>query len=1057
MTISDVAIRRPVFTAMMSLTLVVLGVLGYRRLGTDLYPDVSFPFVTISTAYPGASPEDVEEVVTRPIEDAVSSIPGIKTVFSWSREDVSMVFIEFQLSVALGEGVQNVRDKVGIAQGQLPLGARAPVIAQYDVSAQPVLVFSAASADDPIALREKLDDQVRPRIEQLDGVAAVRILGGGEPEISVELFRDRLAALDLTPDAVFQRIRAEHLDLPGGDYASGAAEVGVRVRGEFRDVDALRAMPVATARDGSLVRLADVALVRRGAKEPKTLVRTNGVEAVAVEVVKQAGANSAAVANAVKRLVPGLEREQRFRAQVLVDQSTLIEANAEEVWQAIYFGGAMAVLIILLFLLDVRGTFISALALPTSVVGTLFAMYAMGFSINQLTLLGLSLAIGLLIDDAVVVRESITRRLERGDPPARAASEGTHEIALAVMATTFTLVAVFVPVAFMQGITGQFFRQFGLTITVAVLISLFVAFTLDPMLSARLARARVPGEVRHERRGVAAIRGAFEKVDRLYARTLGWVLHHRALTFAAATLLFVASVAVGGRLGSEFMPKEDRNQLIVNLEYPPGTSLATTAQRSGVLERQTQAIPGVVAVYATLGYTEDVRKARWRVNLVDKNLRAEGIDEIKDRIRAILARDERLRTRSVSDPPMLEGLGDYPPILMHVTGRDFAQLAKEADFMVQAMRSIPALTDIELKDSPGRPELHVTVDRDEAARLGVPAGGVALQVRLATEGEVAGKLREGRRDSEIRVRLAPDERGSQRAIGSIWIATPRGRVALEQLARLGSATSPAVIEHQERERKISVWAQIARGHDLGSAVRQLRAKLDAHALPPGYAYLWDGMQKEQADSQANMALALGIAVVFIFIVLASQFESIAHPFTIMLSLPLAIVGAFLALFATGRTVSLGSLIGLILLMGLVTKNAILLVDGALQHMRDDGDAPEEAIRKAGPRRLRPILMTSAAMVLGMLPTALGRGMGSEFRSPMAIAVIGGVLTSTMLTLWVVPVVFVWVERVRREPARLLRWTRRAPAVAPAARPAASAARKERELHREVPRPIEKSG
>ena len=1017
MTLSDVAIRRPVFTAMMSLTLVVLGFLGYRRLGTDLYPDVTFPFVTISTAYPGASPEDVEQSVTRHVEDAVSSIPGISSVFSWSRENVSMVFIEFELSVPLGEAVQSVRDKVGIAQGDLPLGARAPVIAQYDVAAQPVLVFSAASGSDPIALREAFDDQVRPRLEQIPGVAAVRIVGGGEPEISVELFRDRLQALHLTPDAVFRRIQGEHLDLPGGDFSSGEGEVGIRVRGEFEDVDALRAMPVATAANGALVRLSDVALVRRGAEDAKTLVRTNGVEAVAVEVVKQAGANSAQVANAAKALIPALEKEQGFQAQVLVDQSTIIEANAHEVWVAIYFGGAMAILIILVFLLDVRGTLISALALPTSVVGTLFAMWAMGFTLNQLTLLGLSLAIGLLIDDAVVVRESITRRLERGEPPARAASEGTQEIALAVMATTFTLVAVFVPVAFMRGITGQFFRQFGLTITVAVLISLFIAFTLDPMLSARFTKARRPGERRREHAVAARIRSSFEALDRLYARTLGWVLRHKGLTALGAAGLFVASLAVGGSLGNEFMPKEDRNQLVANIEYPPGTSLATASRRSAALEERVRALPGVAAVYSTVGYMEDARMVRWRVNLVDKNARSETPDWFKDRMREILAGDTRIRTSAVSDPPMLEGLGDYPPILMHITGRDFAVLAREADFVVKAMASIPALADIQLKDSPGRPELRVDVDREQAARLGVPAGAVALQVRLATEGEIAGKLREGRRESEIRVRLAGEDRDSEQAIGSMWIATPHGQVALGQLARLRTAMSPAVIEHQQRERKISVWAQIAPGHDLGSGVRQLHEKLDVHAMPPGYRYIWDGMQKEQEESQANMGLALGIAIVFIFIVLASQFESVVHPLTIMLSLPLAIVGAFLGLAVARQAISIGSLIGIILLMGLVTKNAILLVDGALQHMRDDGDPPEEAIRKAGPRRLRPILMTSAAMVLGMLPTALGRGMGSEFRSPMAIAVIGGVITSTMLTLWVVPVVFVWIERLRRRLRR----------------------------------------
>lgn len=1011
MTLSDVSIRRPVFTAMMSIALVVLGILGYRRLGTDLYPDVAFPFVTVTTVYAGASPQDVEDSVTRPIEDAVSSIAGIERVFSLSREDVSLVFVEFKLSVPLAEGVQNVRDKVGVAQGQLPIGSQAPVIAQYDVAAQPVLVFSAATGGSGVALREMLDDQVRPRLEQIEGVAAVRVVGGGEPELSVELFPERLRALGLSPDAVFQRVRGEHLDLPGGRYPVGAGEVGVRVRGEFTDVDGLRRMPVALGPDGSLVRLDEVALVRAGAKEPRTLVRTDGVDSVALEVVKQAGANSAAVATTVKKLLPELERQHHFRAQILIDQAVTIEANAREVWVAIFFGGAMAILIILLFLLDLRGTFISALALPTSVVGTLFAMWAMGFSINQLTLLGLSLAIGLLIDDAVVVRESITRRLERGDAPAEAASRGTSEIALAVMATTFTLVAVFVPVAFMQGVVGQFFREFGLTIAVAVVISLFVAFTLDPMLSARLTRRRVPGQ---EGRGQGLrrrLQSMLERTDRLYSRSLDWVLRHRLATVLAAAALFVASLGVGRLLGSEFMPHEDRNQLVVNLEFPPGTSLATTSRRSAALEERVRALPGVSAVYSTVGYMEDARLARWIVNLVDKSRRSESALAYQEKTRRILAGEPSLATSAVSDPPMFEGMGDYAPIIMRVTGRDFGKLREEARWLVDTMRQIPALADVQLKDSPGKPELQVEVDRDEAARFGVPAGSVALQVRLATEGEVAGKVREGRRESEIRVRLAGEDRESPEAMRRMWIQTPHGPVGLSQLAALRPAEGPAVIEHQTRERSVSVWAQIRPGHDLGSATAELRRRLAAHQLPAGYGLIWDGMQKEQAESNQNMSLALLIAVVFIYIVLASQFESLVHPFTIMLSLPLAVVGAMLGLAVTGKAISMGSLIGLILLMGLVTKNAILLVDGALQRVRA-GDGPLEAVRKAGPRRLRPILMTSGAMVLGMLPTALGRGMGSEFRSPMAIVVIGGVVTSTMLTLWVVPVVFVWVERLR---------------------------------------------
>jgi hydrophobic/amphiphilic exporter-1 (mainly G- bacteria), HAE1 family len=1016
MSLSDIAIRRPVFTTMMALCIAVLGLVGYLRLGTDLYPQVSLPFVTVTTVYPGGSPQDLEDNVTRPIEDAVSGISGVSRVFSQSREDVSLVFIEFQMKIALAEAVQQVRDKVGLAQAELPLETKAPVIAQFDIGASPVLVFSvtpspgpSGQAQDPLLLRELLDDRVRPRLEQLDGVAAVRVLGGAEPEISVELFRDRMTQLGVAPELVFQKIRAEHLDLPAGRYLSGSSEIGVRVLGQFRSVNELRDLVVATAPDGTQVRLGDIALVKSGAKEPRTMVRTNGVDAVGVEVVKQSGANSAQVARSARVLLPELEKQFGFSAHVLLDQSVLIDANAHEVWVAIFFGGTMAILIIFLFLLDARGTFISALALPTSVIGTLFAMYVLGFSLNQLTLLGLSLAIGLLIDDAVVVRESITRRLEHGASPIEAASKGTREIALAVLATTLTLCAVFVPVGFMQGVVGQFFKEFGLTITAAVLLSLFVAFTLDPMLSARMVKARVPGAER--RTGMAGrLRRGFDALDGLYGRTLGWVLRHRKLTFGTGVALFAASLWVGSRLGNEFMSGEDRGYVVVNFEFPPGTSLAATAARSAVAEAETRQIPGVTTVHTTLGPQQEVRKASWLVRLVDKAQRTTTLSDFKDRIRRILSRLPEV-TATVSDPPAIEGIGDYPPIMMQVVGPDFSKLREEAAYLAQVLRSTPGTADVHIKDNPGRPELEVRVNRDEAARLGVPAGVVGMQVRLAGQGEVAARLRQGRRDSDIRVRLAGEDRGSAEALERMWIYTPRGPVELTQVARLDTAAAPAVIEHEQRERQITVVSEIASGAALGDVVERLHARLDSRKLPPGYQYIWHGMQKEMREMTEVLGGALALALVFIYLVLASQFESFLHPFTIMLSLPLALVGAVLSLALTGHPLNIGSNIGVIMLMGLVTKNAILLVDGALQNLRA-GSAPLEAMQAAGPRRLRPILMTSAAMVLGMLPTALGRGMGSEFRSPMAIAVIGGVLTSTLLTLWVVPVVFLWIERLR---------------------------------------------
>ena len=1006
MSLSDVAIRRPVFTTMLSLVLLVLGVLGGSRLGTDLYPDVAMPFVMVRTVWPGASPEDIEERVTRPIEDAVAGISGVDRLFSQSREDVSFVMVQFQLKVPNGEASQHVRDKVGSVLRELPDGADPPVVSPFDLGSQPVVVFTAGAGEDPARLREIVDDQVRPRLEQIDGVATVRIEGGAEREIEISLDPDRLRSVGLAPAQIVERLRIEHLDLPGGRFPQADKEVGIRVRGRFKDLDDIRLMPVSTDAGGSHVRLGDVALVREAIAQPRTLVRTNGTNAVSIEVVKQSGKNTIEVAKAARAAMAELEVQLGIQTQILIDQSTQIEANAHEVWIAIYFGGAMAILIILLFLLDLRGTIISATALPTSVIGTLFAMWVLGYSLNQLTLLGLSLAIGLLIDDAVVVRESITRRLERGEDPMTAAAEGTREIALAVLATTLTLVAVFVPVAFMQGLVGQFFRQFGLTISAAVLISLFVAFTLDPMLSARFARAQ-HGE---DGKVVRTIRRGFEALDRAYARSLHGVLAWPKTTVIAAILVFLGSIGLGSQLGTDFIGQEDRGQLIVNIHFPPGTRLHEAAARSAVGAGQVRALPGVVSVYEVVGQGSDPAHVYWRVNLVPKGDREEGAAFYKERLRGLLAAMPQAEA-SVSDPPQLEGLGDWPPFYMQIVGRELPELRRQATVLAETMRAVPGMADVQIQDRPGKPELSVDIDREESARLGLPGGLVALQVRLLTFGEEVGALRDGRVERPIRVRLASAEREDAADLGRLALNGPLGSVSLSQVASITPAVGPSVIEHEARERQIAVTAQLAPGASLGKVVEALHGKLDGQKLPEGYHLIWNGQQKDMKDMATSIGLALGLAIIFIYMVLASQFESFVHPFTIMLSLPLALVGAVLGLAVTGHTVGMGANIGVILLMGLVTKNAILLVDGALQRIAE-GSTPEEAIADAGPRRLRPILMTSAAMVLGMLPTALGQGVGSEFRAPMAIAVIGGVITSTLLTLWVVPVVFLGVERVR---------------------------------------------
>src|SRR3954470_18846021 len=579
MSISDVAIRRPVFTSMIALCLVVLGILGVNRLGTDLYPDVTFPIVMVTTVYKGAGPGEIETQVTKPLEDSIAGISGIDKMHSWSRENASTIAVQFKLTESLDRATQEVRDKVAQAQSSLPKDADLPKVSRVDISAAPVLTYAVSADTSSQRLRKLIEDRVQPSLQQIEGVAEARITGGDVREIQVDLDLDKVKAVGTSPYEIAQRIGMENLNLPAGHLSLGPTELTVRTLGEFRNVEQLRALPVATGRSGSQVRLEEVANVADGVSERRTIARRNGRDAIILEIVKQPGSNTVKVADTVKKSLARLEPTlgNGFKAKLLIDQSEMIRANAHEVYIALFFGGAMAIVIILMFLLDPRGTFISSLALPTSVIGTFFVMYVLGYTLNQMTLLALSLAIGLLIDDAVVVREAITHRLDRGEDPATAASKGTKEVGLAVLATTLTLVAVFVPVAFMPGIVGQFFKQFGITISAAVLISLFISFTLDPMLSARLAKQRKPGEVKKESAVARTLRLSFEATERGYERLLRLVLRHKWISFGVTVAVTVAVFAATSGLRSEFIAPEDRAQFIVDLQFPDSTSLDLSA------------------------------------------------------------------------------------------------------------------------------------------------------------------------------------------------------------------------------------------------------------------------------------------------------------------------------------------------------------------------------------------------------------------------------------------------------------------------------------------------
>jgi hydrophobe/amphiphile efflux-1 (HAE1) family protein len=1032
MNISAIAIKRPVFTVMVTVALLVLGAVGLSRLGTDLFPDVSFPLISVNVVYPGASPAEVENLVSKPLEDAVVSLNGLDRVTTYSREGLSTTLIFFKLGVDIQEGATLVRERVAQTRFKLPTEVKEPTVARLDPAATPVLIYTLRGQGSLSQIRKYADDVLRPALEQVDGVAAVNIKGGADREVHVDLDRSRVDALGLSPEAVVAALRGGNLTVPAGHYDESTREISVRAVGELGTVEAIRNVVVATAKDGSAVRLRDVANVEDGWEEMRTRIRSNGDEAVSFEVVKQSGRNTVAIADAVKARLSKLEKgfPAGMAAALILDSSAFIRENAHEVEIAIVFGGAMAIMIILVFMLDLRSTIISAFALPTSVIATFFLMYVLGYTLNMMTLLGLSLAIGLLIDDAVVVRENIFKHLERGEPPREAALRGTEEIALSVLATTLTIVAVFVPVAFMSGIVGQFFRQFGLTVSAAVLISLFVAFTLDPMLSSRFSKS-----IDHTRADPFAwlkrpFNYVFTAMDEVYRGLLGWALRHKLVVGALAIGALVGIGQIMGIMGSDFVNAEDRGQMVLDLELPAGTSLEETSRQSAAVEREILADPIIKTVFVTLGPNGDVNKTNLRIIATPKQERKIGLLEIKSRVRAIANKVPGSKV-SITDPPFVEGAGSQAPIMINCRGPSYETLAPYANQVGDTLKGIAGVADVQVRYTPGRPELRVEIDRQRAADQGLAVAQVAMALRTAMEGEEAGKMRQGKDEVPIRVRLRSHDRAGAADLGRITLSSPKGLVALADVAHLTRGEGPQVIEREARMRQIAVWAT-PNGRSLGDIVKDLQPKLDALKAPAGVTYSYDGQIKDMTDTNSSVGVALLLGIIFIYLVLASQFESFIHPLTIMMTLPLAIVGAILGLFLTKNSMAMGSMIGIILLMGLVTKNAILLVDRAILRVRENGEPPLQAVLEAGPERLRPILMTSAAMVLGMLPTALSNADGSEFRAPMAIAVIGGVISSTLLSLVVIPVLYLAIENAK---ATLSRWfgspTPEAPAPAPA--------------------------
>jgi hydrophobe/amphiphile efflux-1 (HAE1) family protein len=1011
MWISDTSIKRPVFATMVIVSFMVLGIVSLGRLGIDLFPEVNFPFVNVQIVYPGAGPEEVETLVTRPIEDAVAGINGVKRVISTSTEGLSMVGIELRLEIDPQAATAEVREKVAAIRQRLPEQIKDPTIQRFDVSALPIATYAVGSASLPSdVIRRMVEDDVKPLLGQIDGVAAIEVNGGNVRELQVNLDPRRLEALNIPITEVAAKLAADNLDVPGGQVRRDGKAVSLRTEGQYETAAEIENV-ILRSTGGSTIRVKDVGVVVDGYADRLSTTRLNGEDAVSFSVRKQSGANTVDVQRkldaALQKAAPSFPALE-IRT-VHTDAEGIIE-NVTDVRGHILFGGLMAVLVVFVFMRDWRSTAITALALPTSVIATFFFMYAVGFTINMMTLMALSLVIGILIDDAVVVRENIYRHMEHGEDPFTAARNGTSEIGLAVMATTFTILAVFLPVGFMTGIVGQFFKSFALTIAFAVSISLLVAFTLDPMLSSRFVRF-IPLEERTRTRTgrfLERVGGFYDRIDARYHRLLEWALAHPWKLMATAAVVFFASMSTLRVIGTEFVPVQDRGEFAVNVEVPPGTAFEQTVAYVQQVESVVRQEPEVRQIFSTVGFEGSPLKASLRVKTTKKQERERTVEHIKADMRARL-KELPLLKLTVADPEFMQGAPTQAPLSVYLRGDDMNELARLNEEVVQKVKAVPGAVDVDSTLETGQPEMSAVVNRELATDLGFDVGSVAMQLRGMVEGIVPTRLREDDKEYDIRVRLAPEFRNDFSTIGGTPLYSPTGAmVRSRDIVRFEPEVGPAAIEREQRRRQAKINVELS-DRSLGEVTADVRRVMEGIALPANFEWGFAGDVEMMQESAAAMGLALVLATAFIYIVLASQFESFLEPMLIMLSLPLALVGALLAILLTGKNLGMPAMIGVVMLMGLVTKNAILLVDLTNQFVRE-GMSVKDAILKAGPIRLRPILMTTIAMILGMMPSAMGQGQGSEFRAPISIATIGGLITSTLLTLVVVPVAYLLLSR-----------------------------------------------
>jgi hydrophobic/amphiphilic exporter-1 (mainly G- bacteria), HAE1 family len=1008
-----VFITRPVFTSMLVAVLVVFGLYSFPRMGVDQFPEVEFPVVTVTTVLPGADPETIERNVSERLEEALNTLAGIETLRSINVENVSQVVIQFKLDVPVDVAAQDVRDRVQATLSQLPREIETPVVEKFDIGAAPIASL-AIRGNLPIdRLTQIADDVLKPKLQQVPGVGSVELFGDRKREISIVVDPARLRAFGLVATDVAQALAAQNIDIPGGRTAEAGRERSVKLVAEVTSVEEMRNLVVASPR-GVPIRLRDVADVVDGPAEARSAARLKNETAISMTVKKQSGANTVRVAETLKEALGEINAQlpDGVKVTMVSDGSKFIRNSIGAVQEDLLLGALLAVVIVLVFLRNLRSTFIAALALPTSIIGTIAAMQWLGFTFNIVTMLALTLSIGLLIDDAIVVIENIVRRIEHGESPKDAAYLGTKQIALAVFAVTMAIVAVFVPVAFMEGIIGRFFYQFGITVAVAVIISYFVSMTLTPTLSARLLKHEEnPGRIS---RGIERV---LRWVERTYARILGGLLRFRALTMVGAVLTLVATFVLAGQLKFTFMPAQDMGQARVAVEMPIGSDVEQTRRVVQNIAAQIERIPGVHDTLASAGggAQEAVHKGEVYVNLVPISGRTYSQQEFKEYVRKHVRVGKGVLL-SVQDIQGVSGGGSRPQaVQFNLRSTDWNELLAAVEKTRKKMLENKGFVDVDTTYRAGKPQLDVRLDRERAAALGIPAAAVGQVLRSLLGGDKIGEYREKGETYDVKLKLPASVLADPTALGALQVRSAAGQlVEVRAVADIVPSEGPSQIERQAQMRQVTLLADL-NDYSLGEAMTFMNDFAERE-LPKTVQHDFEGQGKELGRAALAFLLALVLGIVLVYIVLAMQFESLLHPFTIMTALPFAMIGAIGGLLIANQFLSMFAMIGIIMLMGLVTKNGILLVEFTNQ-LREEGKPTREALIEAGQVRLRPILMTTIAMIAGMIPVALAKGDGAETRVPMAVAIIGGLVTSTVLTLGVVPVIYSLLEGLRTRLTR----------------------------------------